>query len=264
MADERLSAPGNIRADWYLPNAFADWEAATDVELNAGINATRAISWNDSDFSNQASNTIDDPSWADEANTQTRGASQYGGSLSFYEPKFFNDPTNSLSVVKDAMSYRTVGYVVIRIDGAHSYLDPYVPGQLYSIYRVMTSSKSHQITGEEAFRYTIGMLSQGQIQVHGMVQGAGDPTIAITPGTAPTLTVGAKAALTATLTAADGDDDALPARLWTRGLTWTSSNGANVSVSANAVVTRNAAGAATITATHEPTGATATLVFPAA
>lgn len=263
MPDTKLTSPGNIRADWYAENAFEDWSAATDTELNAGLNATRAISWNDSDFSNQASNTIDDPSWADSANVQTRGAAQYGGSLSFYEPAQWNDPTNSLSNVKDAMKYRTLGYVVIRIDGAHLYTDEYAPGQFYSIYRVITSSKGHSITGEEAFRYTIGMLSQGRIQVHGIVQGAGAPTVAISPET-PTLTgVGAHAALTATVTAADGDSPDIGARLFTRGLVWTSSDPAVISVSRNAILTRNATGTATVTATHEQTGASDTITIAA-
>ena len=61
MTDVRVPASGNIRVWWALPNAFSSWKSPTAVEINASLDISDSISWNDFNFALQASNTTDDP-----------------------------------------------------------------------------------------------------------------------------------------------------------------------------------------------------------
>lgn len=256
MVDVRLPASGNIRA-WFGPaNAFANWKSPTAAEINACVDISDAISWNDFDFGVQASNQNDDPAITAKTNVQTRGANQYGGGMSFYYPKVFGDASNKFSTVFETLKTPgTYGYLVVRVDGeelATTASTASNPGtnananDLVNVYAVITDSYTDEITGETAFRYTVDFLPNGQMEAYTVVRSAA-ATVAVTPATA-TVAVGAKAALTATVNTRD----------YTRGVVWTSSAPGAVQVSPNGVVTRTASGAATITATFAATGATAT------
>jgi hypothetical protein len=244
MTDVKVPASGNIRVWWALPNAFANFEAPTAAELNACLDVSDSISWNDFDFGLSASNTIDDPAITAIGKVSDRGAAQFGGGVSFYYPGAFGDASSDYSVTYDAMDQpRTPGFLVIRVDGDKSAAPTASNGNLVSVYKVMTDGYAEVITGEEAFRYTITFLQQGDLAVRTVVGG----TI---PVTAATLTVatGAKAALTATV----------GGRNYTNGVKWTTSAPAKATVSSAGIVTGVAAGAATITATYEATGSTDT------
>jgi hypothetical protein len=141
---------------------------------------------------------------------------------------------------------RTKGFLVIRIDGDNVATPLPTNGDLISVYRVMTDAYSEVITGEEAFRYTVSFLSQGDLAVRAYV-GATD--VAIGEGSGSSMTVGQKLALHGYI-----NED----RHYTNGLKWTSSNPAAASVSTAGVVTCHTTGFATITATYEPTGDFAT------
>ena len=256
MVDVRLPASGNVRI-WFGPsNSFANWKSPTAAEINAMLDVSDAVSWNDFDFGIQASSQNDDPAITAKSNVQTRGANQYSGSLSFYYPKVFNDASNKYSTVFEALKTPgTTGYLVIRVDGeelsttASTASNPGTianANDLVHVFAVQTDGWTQEVTGEDAFRYTISFTSQGQLSVYTVVRTAA-ATVAVTPAS-PTVAIGAKAALTATVNTRD----------YTRGVVWTSANPANVAVSANGVVTRIAAGSTVVTATFAETGATAT------
>lgn len=256
MTDVRLPASGNIRM-WFVPtNGFSNWLSPTAAEINAGLDISDAVSWNDLDFGIQASNQNDDPAITAKSNVQTRGASQYGGSISFYYPAAFNDTSNKYSNVFEALKTPgTQGYIVIRIDGEELTTTASTtsnPGtianvnDLVHVFRVQTGGWTNVVTGEDAFRFTISFLSKGQSSVYTVVRTT-VATVVVAPATA-TVATGAKQALTATVLTRD----------YTRGVKWTSSDVTKATVSANGVVSRSASGAVTITATFVETGATAT------
>jgi len=244
MTDMKVPASGNIRVWWALPNAFANWQAPTALEINGCLDISDSISWNDFGFGIQASNTIDDPAITAIGKVSDRGASQFGGTISFYYPRNFDDAGSDYSATYDALDQpRTVGYVVWRIDGEMSNTQAQ-NGDLVSVAKVMTDGFAESIVGEEAFRYTVTFLSQGDLAVRTVVGG----TTPVIPATL-VLATGNSARLTATV----------GGRNYTNGVTWSSSNPSEYTVSSAGVVTCVGTGATTtITATYEATGNTDT------
>jgi hypothetical protein len=245
----KLPANGHITVMWALPNAFANYKAPTTAELNATLNLSKSISWNDFDFGMQASNTQNDPSLADKGNVIDRGAAQFGGSISFYYPKEFDDNTSEYSLVYDALDTpRTRGFIVARIDGNKETSAAFADGDYVHVMEVMTDATTNVVTGEEAFRYTINFLQQGSLAVYTVAR-TGTPTVAVTP---------------ATLASSAGDFDRLgctvEGREYTNGVKWSTSDANVARVSEAGVVSSIAAGTATITATFEATGTTDTCV----
>lgn len=249
MTDVRLPASGNIQVRWHASNAFANPARPTPTEVNAGLNITDSISWNDFDFGIQASNTTNDPSLAAKSNVSDRGAMQYGGSISLYLPADESDVTNDHALAYAALATpRTLGYITMQVDGelsetnvatyAGGLTQTAAEGDLIDVFLVMTSAYSHSITGEEAFRETINLMPQGEAYPNAVVSAAA-PTVVVTPATA-TPTAGDVIALAATVNG----------RAYTRGVRWTTSDATKATVSQNGIVTAVAAGAATITATY--------------
>lgn len=242
MTDIKVPASGNIRVWWALPSAFANYEVPTAAEINACLDISDAISWNDFDFNLEASSQIDDPAITAIGKVIDRGYANFGGSLSLYYPRTFDDATSTYSLAYDALDApRTLGYVVMRMDGAEL-TDQATNGDMVHCFKVMTDGYAESITGEEAFRYTVTMLPQGDYAVRTIVGGGNVTGVA------------------ATLASTAGDVDVLVGlwggRRYTNGLEWTSSDTSKATVRAG-VVTSVAAGSATITATA-PNGQTDT------
>lgn len=247
MTDIRVPASGNIRVWWALENAFVDFENPTAAEINACLDISDAISWNDFDFNLEASNQIEDPAITALGKVIDRGYTNWGGSISLYYPRSFDDATSTYSLAYDALDApRTKGYMVIRMDGEESSTSA-AAGDLVHVLKVMTDGYAEAITGEEAFRYTVTMLPQGDFAVRTVVAGVSANLVVVTP---------------ATLASNAGDVDVATAtwggRNYTNGLEWTTSD-ASVATVRHGVITSVAAGSATITATA-PNGQTDTCV----
>lgn len=237
MTDIKVPASGNMRIWWAPLNAFADYENPTAAEINAALDISDAVSWNDLDFNLEASNQIEDPAITSLGKIIDRGYTNFGGSISFYYPKSFDDATSTYSLVYDALDApRTFGYLVMRIDGEESSATA-EEGDLVHCFKVMTDGYAEAITGEEAFRYTVTFLPQGDYVVRAVVAGSSDAAVELSD---------------ATLETSAGDVDVLTAtfggRNYTNGLTWTTDD-ADVATVQYGVVTSVATGTATITAT---------------
>lgn len=245
MTDVKVPASGNMRVWWALPNAFSDYENPTAAEINATLDISNAISWNDFDFNLEASNELDDPAITAVGKVIDRGYTNWGGSISLYYPAAFDDATSDYSLAYDALDApRTVGYLVIRIDGEESSANA-AEGDMVHCFKVMTDGYAESVTGEEAFRYTVTFLPQADYVVRAVVAGTSANAVELSDSTLDT---------------SAGDVDVLTAtfggRNYTNGLTWTSSDTDVATVRAG-VVTSVATGSATITATG-PNGETDT------
>lgn len=263
MTDIRLPSSGNIRV-WFTPtNGFAIPEAPTKPELDASLDISDAISWNDFDFGTQASTTSSDPAITAKGNVTSRGSAQYGGGLSFYYPGAFGDNSNKYSLVFDALRLPgTAGFITIRMDGKELYTTTSTasyPGtqaqanDLVTVYKVETAGYAEAITGEEAFRYTVTFLSKGLLASQVVVRAtSAAPTVTISPASGTiSLAANTKLAFTA----------AVNTRSYTRGVKWTSSDTTKVAVSKNGIATKVAgatAGSVTITATYPETNTAST------
>lgn len=258
MTDTKLASSGNIRIWFGGATSMANPLSPTAPEINAMLDISDSVSWNDFDFGTQASNTIDDPSITAKSAVSDRGAATYGGSLSFYYPADESDASNGYKITYDALRIPgTLGYIVMRIDGKEltsSTGTASNPGtdaaanDLVHVYKVESAGWTDAITGEEAFRYTISFVSKGQIATNAVVRsGAPAPTVEILPLTLA-LAPNEVGIVNATVNT----------RRYTRGVKWTSSNTAVATVSANGVVTAVSAGTANISCTHVATGTAAT------
>lgn len=240
MADVKVPGSGNIRVFFALPNAFADYEAPTAAEINATLDISESISWNDFDFNLEASNQLDDPAITALGKVVDRGYANWGGSMSFYYPRSFDDATSDYSLTYDALDApRTVCFIVLRIDGEES-STAVAAGDMVHVLKVMTDGYAESIVGEEAFRYTVNFLPQGDYCVRAVVAGSVASPVVLTPSTL-TLNAGDISVLAGTV----------GGRRYTNGLEYTSSNLAVATVSRAGVITAVATGTATITATYE-------------
>ena len=243
MADVKVPASGNIRVWWGATSAFADYQNPTAAEINACLDISDAVSWNDYDFNLAASNQLEDPAITAIGKTFDRGFANWGGGISFYYPESFDDATSKYSQVYDTLDApRTSGYIVVRIDGEESSTTAQ-NGDFVHVLKVMTDGYAESVTGEESFRYTVTMLPQGDYAVRTVVGGG-------TPVVSP-----------ATLASTAGDKDELTVtwggRNYTNGVTYGTSDASVATVSKAGIVTSVAAGSATITATS-PDGNSAT------
>lgn len=257
MTDSKYPVSGSIRIWWTPANGVANYKAPTEAELAVALDLSDAISWNDKDFGIQASSTTSDPAITARGNTQTRGAAQYGGSLSFYYPGDLTDVSNHYKVVWDALHKpRTEGYLFVRVDGLELATEEGTAsqpgtkaedGDLLTPFRVQTAGYTEEITGEEAFRYTISFLARGEVEPFAVVRASATPVPPVVTGS-DTVTAGSRIVLNGTLLG----------REYTRGLRWTSSNPSVATVSRNGVVTGHSSGTADIIATDTATGTPST------
>lgn len=258
MPDTRYPVSGSIRV-WFVPlNGIANPKAPTAAEVNAGMDISDAISWNDKDFGIQASNTSTDPAITARGNVQSRGSAQYGGSFSFYYPKVHNDSTNLYSLVYDALRLPgTAGYIVVRADGqelltsAGTATNPgtlAAAGDFVNVFRVETAGYAEVITGEDAFRYTVSFLPKGFVWAYAILRASATPVAPTVAGPSTLTTTAKYAALTATLIG----------RSATRIVTWSTTTPTLASISPNGIITAKAAGSASFIATDTATGTAST------
>lgn len=246
---DKLPTGGNISWFWVPAGGITNTEDIQISQVNspAGYNLSAAISVADTDFGNQASNTNSDPSFADTGNVQDRGASQYGGGVTLYFPKRYDDSTNIYSIAFDLTAAdRTSGFWVVRVDGETSNSTPLAAAQYVSAYEVMSDAESATVGGEEAQKRTVNFLNQGNLAVYTVARSG-----------AAALTVSS-----VTLSAAAGAKGRFEASLNGRfygGVTWTSSDADVIEVFPGGFYTITGAAADTATVTAEHNGLTATI-----
>ena len=168
-------APADKRVTVWIgaKGSIADFDKPTAAEINAMHMASDSISWNDFDFGMQASETNNDPSLADSSSYETRGQANFGGNISYYYPKKYNDPSNPHSVVYDMT--KTPGThleIVVRVDGDVKTSAPAADGDFVSVYDIITDSETNSLQGADALRRTVNHLQQSAF-AHRVVVGGG-------------------------------------------------------------------------------------------
>lgn len=261
MAETKITSDGyGLTVWWAAANAFSDWRKPTVAEVQACVNITGSISWENWSFGAQASQQNSDPSMLDVGNTQTLGFAQFGGQITFFYPDNYDDVTDESYITFAALDQpRTLGYILIRADGQKTtggqpdQNKDIVANDFVSIYKVMSDAWSDTVTGQNNFKYTITFLPQGDLYVNAMV--ATSVTV-VTPAAigATDYSVGGKTPLGTYLTgrqlaATAGINNGYPA--W---FDWSSDDPAVATVDSNGVVTGVSAGSADITATWPATG----------
>jgi len=143
------------------------------------LNWSPSISWNDTDFGIQESETLNDPSFADAATFTEFGAKNYGGTFSFYKPNKRGDNSNNHSLVYDqTKTPRTRMDIAWRLDGDTKTTEPAADGDFVSTFRAQTDSDANVWGQPDAHRRTVGFLARGAAEFWTIV---GDHVITVTP-----------------------------------------------------------------------------------
>lgn len=246
MVDQKYYSNGNVRLRVYPANGFANYKWPTVTELNAGQRLEDAVPWENFDFGVQASDTNANPPISAKSVVDSRGTSNYGGSISFWYPGYYDDPANDLSNIYDFFApgeyTRPVCYIAMSVDGEIG--EPGQPaddftfanGDFVSIFKVQADSWEDMTEGDDPFYYTLNFLRNGGM-AHYTVASTSAPVLAVTVGT--TAGVGDVVRATATVNG----------RTYTNGVRWSTSDPAVATVSEAGVISYLSAGSATITAT---------------
>lgn len=263
MADTKLTADGYGLSAWFaLPNYAVDPKKPTVAELNACVNVTASLAWENFSFGAQASNQRSDPAWIDVGNTQSRGFAQFGGTISFYYPNNYTDSSNEYLQTFEVFEDSSVlGYVIIRADGQKTTTgEPdatkvAVANDFVSIYKVISDGWSDVVTGENDFKYSITFQPQGDLWTNATVATTVTVVTPVAIGAAD-YTVGGKTPLGTyrtgrQLAAVTNIVNGYPG--W---FTWTSEDPAIATVDQNGVVTGvSVGGPIDVTATDKVSGA---------
>lgn len=177
MANTKIYGNGYSLSLWFgLPNYASDPKKPTVSELNATVNITESVAWENWSFGAQASNQIVDPSILDVGNTQTRGFANFGGTISFFYPNNWTDTNDANVVTFTALEDENVlGYIIIRADGlkttssAPDANKAAVANDFVYIYKVISDGWSDVNTGEAGFKYTITFQPQGDLWANAIV-----------------------------------------------------------------------------------------------
>lgn len=203
------------------------------------LNQSPSISWNDTDFGIQESETLNDPSFADAATYTEFGAKNYGGSLSYFMPNKYDDNSNNHSLVYDQTDTpRTRMDIVQRIDGGTKTSVPAADGDFVSVFRTQTDSDANVWGQPDAHRRTVGFRSRGDAEFWTLV---GTHTITATLGS---LAVGDKGRIQATVQGRD----------YSSALLFTSSDASVIQVGRGGMYKALSAGTATVTVEDEAAG----------
>lgn len=242
---------------WGAPTSGAtgitDLATPTADELNNTggtsqmLNFSPSLSWNDTDFGIQESETLNDPSYADAATYTEFGAKNYGGSQSYYLPNKWDDNSNNHSLVYDMTDTpRTRLDIAWRLDGETKTSEPAADGDFISTFRTQTDSEAAVWGQPDAHRRTIGFLSRGAAEFWTLV---GAHTITVT--TPPAFAAGSAGRIQATVQDRD----------YSSNLLFTSSDNSVIQVGRGGMfkVTGTTGGTATVTITDEAARTTLTV-----
>lgn len=235
MTDEKVFAQGRVNVVWVPAGGIANINAPTAAEINAGVALSEAIAWENYELAASESDDVDDRSILDLGNATSRGAAQFGGTLSFFRSKDPNDTTSPYVKAYEAFrTPRAYGYLIVRVlgnePGKHS---PFVAGDDISVFYFVADTFIDDTEGDDSVKFTVNFQPQGQLAVYTKVAGG---TLEITPATLSPA-VGAVSKLVARQ---NGDNVSA-------GTVWTSSDTTVASVSQHGIVTAVGAGTATIT-----------------
>lgn len=147
--------------------------------------ASQSISWNDWDFGTQESEVNNEPSLADAASYEEFGQSNFGGNVSFYYPREYDDNSNLHSIIYDLTD--TPGDkqdVAVRIDGDLKTSVAAADGQFAAVYRVQGEAEQNPFTPGESKRRTVSFIPKGEFS-HYTVIGAHTTLTGIPAATTP-------------------------------------------------------------------------------
>jgi hypothetical protein len=233
----RQISNGNVTVWWVTSIAIP--ASPTAAEINAGLNISAAIAWQNFELGSTGSADVDDRSIVDAGNSVSRGFPDFGATLDFFREAV---PADSTSVYQQAFNlFKTTGiygYLVVRYGQALPSAVAAV-GEYVSVYYVQEDVFSDDTEGDDSVKFEVGFLPQGVLFEHTLVKTAAAPVS--TPASLTLATNGLIGKIKITV----GGKDV------TAGATYVSSDTTKAISKGNGIIQRVAAGVGvTITVSH--------------
>jgi len=164
-----------------LASGISDWSEPTLAELNALTNVSGAINWASFDLNIQASQQSDDRTLTDGAGAQSRGYTNFGGTLQFVNPRV-DDTASIYRTAYDIFSTPRVELVVAVRYGKQNSLGP-AAGDRFTIYHVITDAVAFG-QGDVSKFYSVNLIARDDILPGYIVPAASPSTITVTVASA--------------------------------------------------------------------------------
>lgn len=192
--------------------AIGDWDEPEFDDIAELENVSGAVNWDNYDFGVQASPQNDDRTLTDEAGAQSRGETEFGGSIQFVMPK----PDDSTSVYRIASDiFRTPGAdLVIAVRTVTLNSTGVVDGDEINLYHVESNVPSHGKNDVSHF-YEVSLLPRDDVLVGYIVPNATATAATLTPSAAIT---DAEVGDTGQITAAYEGRNVTVGAIWTSSL----------------------------------------------
>lgn len=154
-----------------LASGISDWNKAVLSELNALENVSGAVNWASFDLNIQASQQSDDRTLTDGAGAQSRGFTNFGGTLQFVNPRV-DDTASVFRTAYNIFSSPRVELVVAVRYGKQNNAAP-AAGDRWTLYHVITDAVSFG-QGDVSKFYGVNLVARDDILVNFIVP-AGTP-----------------------------------------------------------------------------------------
>ena len=241
----RQVSNGNVTVWWVT--SIANPAAPTAAEINAGLNLSEAIAWNNFELGSSGSDDVDDRAITDVGNAISRGFPDFSATLDFFREA---NAADSASIYQQAFELfkesGILGYLVVRY-GQAAPDTVAVAGQIVSDYYFVTDYVADDTEGDDSVKFEVSFLPQGTLNEHVVIKTA-TPVVA-TPATV-TLAAGALASITALV----------GGKNMSAAVDYSSSDTTKATVSSTGLIKAIATGSATITVSSAGATGTDTVV----
>lgn len=237
MVDKRVLSNKRVAVRIGPDTAIADYQNPQLDEILSLTNVSGAIRWDGFDLNVEASSQGDDRTLEDEAGSQIRLFTQFGGSISFLTPKD-NDTSSVVRVTRELVKTpHTKLAVAVRELILNSV--GVVVGQVWNVYRVITDANRHA-RAETGYSYAINFRPQDDVGINRIIPPATPVAVTLTAVGSTSGPVGTPGFVRA----------AYLGNNITIGAEYVSSDPDVVEIAPNGAYIRKATGSADITATY--------------
>lgn len=166
----KMQSNANIAVYW-VPKASVTNETTflstpSAATIVAGTNLTSAIAWDGYDLGATDSNKIDDKGIVDAANAQSKGFSQFSGSLTFFRG-ITSETTGAYytayELFKAATNSRPSGYLVTRIGAGTGAI---ASGDKVNVFKFIADAVMDDTEGEDSVKFMVKFQPQGLLGLY--------------------------------------------------------------------------------------------------
>lgn len=166
----RLISNSNVTVWWVT--SIADYRSPTPAEINAGLNLSAAVSWQNWEVGSTGSADVDDRSIVDVGNAVSRGFPDFGATLAFFRDA---NQADSFSIYNQAFALfkqpGVAGFLVVRY-GQAAPTEVAAAGQFVSVYKFIADIVTDDTEGDDSVKFEVTFLPQGDLREHTLVKTA--------------------------------------------------------------------------------------------